>query len=535
MLGRPSLTTAAAFAMMCAPYAAPLAAAQPASSSVTPAEPSFDVEAYDVDGNSLLDPPTIEKAVYSHLGPGRSRADIEGARQSLEDAYHARGYESVVVELPPQTVADRVVRLRVVETTVGRLRVTGTRFYSIEDVKKGAPAIAEGAVPNFHEAQAQIAELNRVAGRQVTPLVRPGIIPGTVDVDLKVTEQEPLHASIEVTNDHPVDTTSLRTTANIRYDNLWQLGHTVSLSYAVAPEDRQQSEVYAGSYLAPVPQSRWSVLLYGYHSNSNVATIGDVAVLGRGYAIGVRGIAQLPPIGPVTQSLSAGVDFKHFYQQIATSVGNTPATTSAIDYWPLNLVYSLQLDTATSSTHASAGVTAGLRTGDRAEAVFQTSRAFAHADFVHLNIDLDHTHDLPFGLATDIRLSGQISNQALVSGEQFSAGGLSSVRGYRQSSAVGDNGVFGSVELRSPLIAFAPRRLIDDWRLFAFADAGDAWLIDPLTDQKAAFPLYSVGAGTRFTLLRHLDGDLLIGVPLLGVRGSDVRRAYTMFDLKASF
>jgi hemolysin activation/secretion protein len=508
------------------------------------ASPIFDVEAYDVDGNSLLDQPTIEAAVYPLLGLQRSRSDIEAARQDLEDAYHARGYDSVVVELPPQTVADHIVRLHVVETTVGRLRVTGTRFYSIEDVKRQAASIAEGQTPNFHDAQTEIAELNRNPERQVTPLVRPGQIPGTVDIDLKVSEQAPLHASVELNNDHPADTTSLRLTANVRYDNLWQRGHTLSLSYAVAPQNRTESEVFAGSYLAQIPQSRWSLLLYGYHSNGNVATLGDVTVLGKGFAAGARGIAQLPAIGPVNQSLSVGLDFKHFDQLIAAKVASsssaggakTSLTSSAVSYLPLNVVYSLQLDTAASSTHASLGLTAGVRNADSSDFVFtQDNRSNARGDFIHVNLDLEHSHDLPLGLQADVRLTGQIADQPLISGEQFSSGGLGSVRGYRQAAATGDNGVFGSVELRSLPIEVAPRRVIDDWRIYAFGDAAAAWLIQPLAGQQAAFSLYSAGVGTRFKLLAHVDGDVLAAVPLSKARGSDVGRAYTQFSLKAGF
>ena len=535
MFRAPSLNAAAAFVLAQALSGAACAAAPAARDSGADA-PAFDVEAYDVDGNSLLDPLAIEKAVYAHLGPGRSKSDIEGARQALEEAYHTRGYDSVVVEIPAQTVADHVVKLHVVETTVGRLRVTGTRFYSIEDVKKKAPALTEGQVPNFKAAQVEIAELNREPGRQVTPVVLPGKVPGTVDIDLKVTEQEPVHASLELNNDHPVDTKPLRLTASFRYDNLWQLGHTASFSYAVAPQAREQSEVFAGSYLAPVPDSRWSLLLYGYHSNSNVATLGEVAVLGKGYAVGVRGIDQLPPIGSVSQTLSLGFDFKHFYQLVSAPGGKTAPTETAIDYWPVTAVYSLQRDTAASSAHASFTVAAGVRGEDRGEFVFQQSRAYAHGNFVHAGLDIDYTRSgLPLGLSADLRLTGQISDQPLVSGEQFSAGGLGSVRGYRQSAAVGDDGVFASAELRSPPIALAPSWLIDDWRAFVFGDAGDAWLIHPLADQKTEFPLYSTGVGTRFQLLRRIDGDLLLGVPLAAARGSETGRVYSMFSLKAGF
>jgi hemolysin activation/secretion protein len=516
----PSLIAAAAVVLTPALCGVACAAAdQPpardASAVETPATPTFDVEAYDVDGNSLLDPLTIEKAVYPHLGPGRSKADIDGARQALEDAYHGRGYDSVVVEIPAQTVADHVVRLHVVETTVGRLRVTGTKFYSIEDVKRETKALAEGGVPNFRAAQTEIAELNRNPDRQVTPLVQPGKIPGTVDIDLKVAEQQPVHASLEMNNDHPVDTTPLRMTASFRYDNLWQLGHTASFSYAVAPEDRDQSEVFAASYLAPVPDSHWSTMLYGYHSNSNVATIGDTAVLGKGYSVGVRGIDQLPAFGPMTQSLSVGFDFKHSYQLVSAGSGKAAPVESAVDSWPLVAVYSVQLDTAASSTHASLGVTAGIRGDARTDYVFsQENRAYAHGDFVHADLDIDHTDTLPLGMAANLRLTAQVADVPLISAEQFSAGGLSSVRGYRQAAAVGDDGVFASAELRSPVITFLPRKLIDDWRLFVFGDAGDAWLLHPLPDQKSTFQLYSAGFGARFQVLQRVDGTLLLGVPL---------------------
>jgi hemolysin activation/secretion protein len=518
-----------------AALAAPAAGGSPDSAAADALAPAFDVEAYDVEGNSLLDPVAVETAVYPFLGPGRSKADIDHARQALEDVYHGHGYDTVVVEIPAQTVADHVVRLHVVETTVGRLRVTGTRYYSIEDVKKQAPALAEGQVPNFREAQGELAELNREPGRQVTPVIRPGKVPGTVDIDLKVAEQAPVHASLEINNDHPVDTQPLRMTATIRYDNLWQAGHKASFSYAVAPQARDQSEVFAASYLAPIPDSRWTLLAYGYNSNSNVATLGDVAVLGKGWAAGVRAIGQLPSMGPVAQTVSAGLDFKHFFQLLSTGDGKLTPVETAVDYVPLVFVYSLQFDTAASSTHASFSATAGVRSNAGDEATFQESRAFAHGNFIHVNLDLDHTQNLPRGFAANVRLTGQVANQPLISGEQFSAGGLSSVRGYPQAAAVGDDGAFASLELRSPVINLGPRWLVDDWRIYVFGDAADTRLISALAGQRLDFSIYSAGVGTRFQLLQHLDGDLLVGFPMAALRGADARRAYTMFSLKAGF
>jgi hypothetical protein len=76
---------------------------------VTFEEPvAIDIEAFDVDGNTLLKPIEVEAAVYPFMGPGRIPADVDKARAALEPAYHAKGYQSVVVEIPPPRGVARV-------------------------------------------------------------------------------------------------------------------------------------------------------------------------------------------------------------------------------------------------------------------------------------------------------------------------------------------------------------------------------------------------------------------------------------------
>lgn len=112
-------------------------------------------------------------------------------------------------------------------------------------------------MPNFTQAPAELAPVNAQPGQQVVPTLKPGSLPQTMDVTLKVNVTYPLHASVEVNNDHSADTPELRTVANVRYDNLWQAGHTISATYIVAPQDRHAAEVYALSYLAPL-NSDWA-------------------------------------------------------------------------------------------------------------------------------------------------------------------------------------------------------------------------------------------------------------------------------------
>lgn len=497
--------------------------------------PSFDVEAYDVDGASLLQPVDIETAVYPFLGPGRTADDVEHARGALEKAYHDRGYQSVVVEVPAQNPGE-IIRLHVVEAPVGRLRVVGSRYFSPEAIRRQAPSLKEGEIPDFGRTQKELAGLNRLADRRVTPLLRAGQVPGTVDVDLKVSDTLPLHASVELTNDHSQNTQPLRLAASAHYDNLWQLGHSASFTYSVAPQRPSDSQIFAGSYLAPLWGTPWSLLAYGYDSNSNVAALGGTNVLGKGYAVGARGILQLASLGAFSQSVSFGADFKHFDENVQLN-GSGQADT--VVYFPANAVYSLQRAGSRSSERISLGVTAGLRGVGSDTAAVQFKRADAQANFVHLNLDSAFTQALGHGVEAAERFSGQLADHPLIASEEFSAGGLTSVRGYLQSEAVGDSGFSGSLELRSPALAPVLGRLADrfveDLRVYGFLDGAFLRVIDPLPEQTDVFAFYSAGLGVRFQLLKYLKGDLVLAVPLADGVVTRMGAPRAVFSVKSEF
>src|SRR3546814_15661237 len=89
--------------------------------------------------------------------------------------------------------------------------------------------------------------------RQVVPLVKEGALPGTMDVDLKVEDKSPWHASVGLNNDYSADTTKLRSMVTIGHDNLWQRGDAFSLTYFTRSEERR-----VGKECVSTCRSRWS-------------------------------------------------------------------------------------------------------------------------------------------------------------------------------------------------------------------------------------------------------------------------------------
>jgi hemolysin activation/secretion protein len=482
-------------------------------------------------GSRVLPRGEVEKAVYAYLGPGRSDQDVEQARAALEKAYHGLGFQTVSVNVPPQRPTRGIVILQVTEATVGRLRVKGSRFYSIEQIKKMAPSLEEGTVPNFNDVQRDIIGLNQIADRQVTPTLKPGAVPGTVDIELTVKDKLPLHGSVELNNRYSANTTPLRLNLSARYDNLWQLGHTIGLGFQIAPQRPSDALVYSAYYIARMPSIDWlGLMLQATRQNSEVATLGGTNSLGNGEIYGARFLVNLPSRKGFFHSLSVGMDYKNFTQDL--KMGDS-IISSPVKYWPFSISY-----TATSvgkhyETELNAGVTFSFRgTSAEEQLEFDNRRYNSDSNFFYFRGSLAHTQKLPYDFQLFAGVQGQASPNPLLDTEQFSLGGLSTVRGYLESVTAGDSAVCGSLEFRSPSLL---RWLGDghECRLFVFLDGGVAMLNDPLPQQTSEFRLWSYGIGGTIKIFDHMNGEFIIGVPQITQAPSEAHQPLFTFRLWA--
>jgi hemolysin activation/secretion protein len=499
---------------------------------------AFFIQEYLVEGVSRLPEIAVEKAVYPFLGPGRTASDVESARAAVEEAYHARGYQTVAVSVPVQTIG-RTVRLSVTEVPVGRLRVRGAAYSSPSRIKAMAPSLAEGQVVDFNQVPRDMVALNSLTERKVTPSVRNGVVSGTVDVDLEVKEQSPLHGSADLNNRHSAGTTPLRLTVAVSDNNLGQSGNAAGLSFQSSPQDLQQVKVFSAYYIARFPRlDGFAVQLQGSKQDSNVSTLGDVAVTGRGDTVGLRANFTLPSRADFFQSASAGLDYKHFNQAVSLPATATAASTTLftpITYYPLSANYSGTWLSGENTTEFGAGLTFNVRGLGGNYGQFQNNRYGADGNFLVGRAELSHQHRLPAGFQLFAKVQGQISDQPLVSNEQFTGGGIGTARGYLEAEGVGDRGFFGTFEVRSPPLLKLVSGVNGDWRFFAFYDAGRLTIERPLPDQTSRVDFASYGIGTRIQILDHFDGSVMAAFPQTAVGQSAAHSMRTLFRAGLNF
>ncbi|MGZ8162190.1 MAG: ShlB/FhaC/HecB family hemolysin secretion/activation protein [Methylobacter sp.] len=458
--------------------------------------------------------------------------NVDLARSALEELYRAKGYQTVSVDIPEQDVKNGIVYLNVVEGKVSRLRVKEARYFSLDKIKAGVPELAEGKVPNFPVMQKQLTELGgQSADRKIQPILRAGETPGTLEVDLKVKDELPLHGRVELNGRNTYGTSRLRLVSSLHYDNLWQRMHSASLMYQVSPENSQEVSVWAGTYAMPLFNTDARLALYGVNSSSssNVASVGGTTIIGNGSIYGARLVKPLKALDNYFHSATLGVDYKDFKENL--TVNSTGGYKTPIAYLPFLTQYSGSLRGKESLTSFDLGLHFSVRGLGNDQGEFENKRYLAKANYFYLSSDLKFNHDLPLGMELHSHLTGQVADSPLISNEQFSLGGVQSVRGYFETMALADDGLSGSLELYSPHLGSVDWDYLNNLKFMAFIDAGQGWIQHPLQGQVSNYTLAGSGVGMHFQMLKYLIGALDVGFPFISlgpVQRGDPRVDFTI-------
>jgi hemolysin activation/secretion protein len=494
---RYSLVSALALLVLLGPQSIPEARAQSWNG-----KPRFDIWEFAVTGNSKLPVETIEKTVYPFLGPEKTLDDVQQAADALEKAYRDSGYATVLVSIPEQSVTGGVVEIAVTEGRIERVRVTGSQYYAQERILEKVPALTEGGVPDFNALQEQLAAVSRGSDRRVQPLLRPGHQPGTTEVELKVDDSLPLHGNIEFNNRYSPsrapDPGDYRLSGTVRYDNLWQREHSLSLSYLTSPGHTDETKVSSLSYSLPVDGPDETLTFYGVRSDSNsdlTTSLAGTNVLGRGDIYGLRLSEPLRAMFGVSHGLTFGLDYKKLKEDLVMAGAGffpTPLT-----YWLGSLQYGGGLTQYGGETGFGVGALLSIRGLMDNEDEFASKRFMGQGNFAVVQWNLQRLQHLPAKFDFVARVEGQLATRPLPSSEEYAIGGASSVRGYPEATQIGDHGIRGLLELRSPSL-IPGETPWGDLRLLTFLEGAQVRVLDPLPEQIARFTLASRGVGLRF-------------------------------------
>lgn len=470
--------------------------------------PRFDISRFEVQGNTLLDESRLQALLSPFTGRQRDFSHIAGAVEALENAYRARGYSTVQVQLPEQELERGVVRLNVLQTPLGKVAISGNMHVDDANVRRALPALREGAMPNLDALSQSLRLANENPARKIEVRLQADEQADAIDAIVTVADETAWKAMLNVDNTGSAETGKTHVGVVLQHANLWGRDHVASLQYTSSAEKPDKVGVYGAGYHLPLYALGDSMDFFASYSNvdsgSVSAGIFDLAVSGQGSMAGIRYNQNFARRDDFEPKLVYGVDYKAyrnsvqlFGMELGADVTVHPVSVSYIGAWSLPMG---ETSVAVTFAHNIPGGKHG------AQADFDRVRAQAKAAYNTLRLSATSGRVLANDWQWRALFNAQVTPDALVPGEQFGAGGAASVRGFAEREASNDSGASLNLELYTP--NWCAQAAGYQCRALAFYDVAGLRRNHALAGESRSQGIGSAGLGMRLLLSRYANLQL---------------------------
>lgn len=484
---RARLALLALFALL-APFAASLAQGQE-----IPPDPVFVVEAFEVRGENPLSAGETQSVLAPFLGEHSGFVGLEAAADALQALLGRRGYAFHRVIVPPQTADAGVFAFEVLAFKLSGVEVRGNQHFSSANILQSLPGLVPGTVPNRRDMSGALRLANQHAAKSVRVTMRESTEPDHLDAVVEVEDRNPLQGFAAFNNRGSDETGRTRATIGGQFSNFYDLDHSLLLTGTVSPGRIGDVHQFGAFYRAPFYYLGGVVEGFFADSNVDIGTIANAFdVSGGGTFLGIRYTHLLPTFGGYSQDIGIALE-DHNFETVLTLAGVNVGTN--VSSRPLSARYVGNYQQTWGSAGFYVEPIVNLAGGSNNNQVNYTANG-ADRDWRALRYGMNADYASQGWLVRG-RVTGQVANGVLIAGEQFGIGGATSVRGYEEREASGDDGTDASLEVWSPMW-FAGARFL------AFLDYGRVRL-ESTTGGPDRLTLSSLGIGVRWSARDDLD------------------------------
>ncbi len=486
------------------------------------------VEGLRITGIALLETAEFRALATPYLGRPLTLRALNRLTRDVVIYFRRHGRPVVDVLVPEQNVSTGTVQILVVEGRLGRVRVEGNKWFTAGQISSAIRA-RPGEVIAGGPLLADIAWINGNPFRQVDLVFTRGSKPGETDVVLRTYDLRPLRLYTGYEDSGNALTGFDRVLLGVNWGNAFDRNEQLNYQLTASP-DLEKLVAHSGSYIVPLAAWRHTLTVFGSYAESRPVLAGGLFALdGRAWQAGAR--YRLPLASGSTAStraLTLGVDVKRSNNNLA--FGGTRIFAAENDVIQGNAVFSAShpdLHGMTSGEFTLAVSPGGLTTGNRTRA-YQAARSFARPDYVYARFELERRTKLPAGLFWITRGTAQLASANLLGSEQLGLGGASSLRGYEDREANGDDGFTLVNEIHFPPFpvvgAIARGRTNDRLDPLVFLDYGVVASHQRLPGEPQRLELASAGLGFRYNLRGNFNLRAVYGWQLKPSGVSDLRR-----------
>ncbi|MBK7766497.1 MAG: hypothetical protein IPI44_10515 [Sulfuritalea sp.] len=194
----------------------------------------FDIVRFQVEGNTLLPAERVQALVAPFVGRGKVYGDVQKALEALEGEFRSLGYGTVQVYVPEQELTSGVVRLLVSEGVVGKVTITGNKYFNNENIRASLPNLKEGTAPNLRQLSENVQLSNENPAKQVDVTLGVSEDEGKVDVKVDVKEEDPERFFVTLDNTGTQSTGKHRVGVSYQNANLFNSDQVLTVAYTTA-------------------------------------------------------------------------------------------------------------------------------------------------------------------------------------------------------------------------------------------------------------------------------------------------------------
>lgn len=458
--------------------------APPADDSGT--EISFELKQVRWNPSEILTQEEIQAVADAYIGRQITLKDLREMAEKITGLYKDKGYMTCGAVLPPQTIHEGVVEIRLIEGKTGDVSVTGNKHTKTKYIT-GRLGLKPGEIANTDKLNRDLRWFHGTNDIQLRVVMKPGAAEGTTDYE--IIAFEPKNQAVTLYMDNDGYESSGRWRQGIFYNIRSLSGQRDSLRASFIRS--QGTRAWSLGYSFPISPKGMRLDL-DYSANRTEVTNGELRPLGVDGKSRSFSVAWRMPFH-VTEAARHEVGLQYVNQTAETDLGHGAV------HWVDDKIN--RVIPYISFTHY----------GD--STVFYHKHSFVWAR----RQDIDGVSDAAkfyrltsfwqkrykAGQFWQARLDGQWSSgEFMAASDRFFIGGVNSVRGYEEGFIGGEKGLTAGIEYHVP---------IDKGKRFYFFPFLDWGTVSGETAPEHK-TLMSAGLGIE-ARYKHLYGTLTVGCP----------------------
>ncbi len=445
--------------------------------------------------SEILSKDEIKAITVKYEGKKLTVSEMRGIVEEINQIYNKRGFITARAILPAQEVENGILKLKLIEGKIGEINISGNKETKDSYILKRL-AFQRGDIIQIDELENELFYFNATSDLNVQVELKAGKAYATTDLHLQINEPKKYNFSIFTDNGGSKETGIIRYGFNFANSSLRGCRDKLSLSLF------ETAGAFSGGLNYTVLlNTRGGQVSVGYNKSYTDIIAGEYKELNiegdyEEYSLNLSHPIKVEP-GQIKEGF-----FRYKTKNSDTYFSGTNLLNDDVQ------TYSLGLHMQKVNPKVTWVSEVEILKGYAVSGKGSFTDPGTIQDFIKYKANIENQRYINKGDLFTFKFDLQLTNNKLLpSSEQYSLGGVSSIRGFKSGKLSGDKGFYFNLELKS--------KVNNKINNYVFLDHGAVYPYKGNEEQinKEDF-ITSAGIGLDINFTKSLKADFVLGLPL---------------------